>query len=194
MSEGKHSHQFARLCSLLRTLVPCLVKTMNTGQSPNMPGEDQSACTLAGFSESPLSMHLTLFHVLSSDRSGPLTLQHLKQIWSRRLFKHINKNLKLLKTLRYICHIILKTLLPKEILLSLSNISFGHNVFKSRLLQWRLYASLGDEELNAHHFPMKFSRYDLWAAIKVYMDLKDYPFYTKQKNSIFPLSAAWQIE
>ena len=77
-----------------------------------------------------------------------LTLQHLKQIWSRRLFKHINKNLKLLKTLRYICHIILKTLLPKEILLSLSNISFGHNVFKSRLLQWRLYASLGDEELS----------------------------------------------
>ena len=76
-----------------------------------------------------------------------LTLQHLKQIWSRRLFKHINKNLKLLKTLRYICHIILKTLLPKEILLSLSNISFGHNVFKSCLLQWRLYASPGDKEL-----------------------------------------------
>ena len=76
-----------------------------------------------------------------------LTLQHLEQIWSRRLFKLINKNLKLLKTLRYICHIILKTLLPKEILLSLSNISFGHNVFKSRLLQWRLYASPCDEEL-----------------------------------------------
>ena len=78
------------------------------------------------------------------------SLQHLKQIWSRRLFKHINKNLKLLKTLRYICHIILKTLLPKEILLSLSNISFGHNVFKSRLLQWRLYASPGDEVRPIH--------------------------------------------
>ena len=76
------------------------------------------------------------------------TLQHLKQIWSRWLFKHINKNLKLWKTLRYICHIILKTLLSKEILLSLSNISFGHNVFKSRLLQWRLYVSPGDEELS----------------------------------------------
>ena len=76
-----------------------------------------------------------------------LTLQHLKLIWSRRLFKHINKNLKLLKTPRYICHMILKTLLPKEILLSLSNIFFGHNVFKSRLLQRRLYASPGDEEL-----------------------------------------------
>ena len=81
---------------------------------------------------------------------GALTLQHLKQIWSRRLFKHINKNLKLLKTLRYISHIILKTLWPKEILLSLSNISFGHNVFKSRLLQWRLYASPGDEELRVN--------------------------------------------
>ena len=85
----------------------------------------------------------------------PLTLQHLKKNWSRRLFKHINKNLKLLKTLRYICYIILKTLLRKEILLSLSNISFGHNVFISRLLQWRLYASPGDEELRPLYLQLR---------------------------------------
>ena len=41
----------------------------------------------------------------------------------------------------------LKTKLPKEILLSLSNISVGSNVFKCRLQQWLLNASLGVKDL-----------------------------------------------
>ena len=40
-----------------------------------------------------------------------------------------------------------ENIVAKEILLSLSNISFGNNVFKYRLQQWRLNPSPGFEEL-----------------------------------------------
>ena len=38
--------------------------------------------------------------------------------------------------------------MPKKILLKLSNIYFGNNVLKCRLLQWRLNQSADNEELN----------------------------------------------
>ena len=66
-----------------------------------------------------------------------LTLSLIQHMYSRRLSKHCDKNLKNVHKRQVNCLIKLKTLQSKEKLLIVSNFTFGDNVFKSRLLLLR---------------------------------------------------------
>ena len=64
-----------------------------------------------------------------------ITISHIPHICSRRLLKHLDKNLKNLYRWRLDFWKELKTLWQKEKLFVLSNFTFCHYVFKRRMLQ-----------------------------------------------------------
>ena len=81
--------------------------------------------------------------------SHVLTFSYIQQICSRRLWKHLRKNLEKLHKGKYNNQIKLKPLWQKVKLLIMSNFTFCRNVFKSRLQQRRQKVSVCGKRVNA---------------------------------------------
>ena len=82
-----------------------------------------------------------------------LTLSHIQQNYSTQLRKHLSKNMENLYKWKYNYWKMLKRLWQKEKLLVLSNCSFCHNFFKSRLLQMPQNASIGWKGIKRYQSP-----------------------------------------